>query len=215
MAAYLDGNFQFCGASIISDRWALTAAHCTGAQFPSNQRISVGSLRHDGAGNPGATYYWVEQAIDHPSFSGSNLDYDVALLYLSDPITFGPTVQPLPLAPTNAPTYAGVQTTCTGWGTTTEGGSVSPILREVTYPIISNAECSSYYNGVTARMVCAYEPGKDSCQGDSGGPFFVPSGSGYLDVGIVSWGQGCARVGAPGVYTRISSVRSWICQTSI
>jgi len=95
----------------------------------------------------------------------------------------------------------------------TEGGGTTVILREVTVPIISNTQCSTYYDGITARMLCAYVEGggKDSCQGDSGGPAVV---DGPLLVGIVSWGIGCARPNYPGVYTRVSSVYSWICSNS-
>jgi len=94
------------------------------------------------------------------------------------------------------------------------GGATSAILREVTYPVITNQRCATMYSGITSRMLCAYEPGKDSCSGDSGGPFFVTQGSEILQIGIVSWGIGCAGVGAPGVYTRVSTIVSWVCQVT-
>ena len=51
---------------------------------------------------------------------------------------------------------------------------------------------------------------KDSCQGDSGGPLVIRSDSGDMQVGVVSWGIGCAHDDFPGVYARLSSVYDWI-----
>jgi trypsin len=151
----------------------------------------------------------------HPQYNSGTIDYDVAILELRTPIVMGQFTQAVRLAPTSSGTFEGQMSTITGWGTTSEGGSISQVLREVQIPIITNADCRYYYgaSSITDRMVCAYTAAerKDSCQGDSGGPAVVYSGSTAQQVGIVSWGQGCARVNYPGVYTRVSSVYSWIC----
>jgi trypsin len=57
-------------------------------------------------------------------------------------------------------------------------------------------------------MICAGVTGggKDSCQGDSGGPLVV----GDRQVGIVSWGVGCAEADYPGVYSNIATLRSFV-----
>merc|ERR1712098_410095 len=105
---------------------------------------------------------------------------------------------------------AGTMCTVTGWGTTTEGGSLGRVLQKVDVPVVSDADCRDAYgvNDVYDSMICAGLPqgGKDSCQGDSGGPFMC----GNQPSGIVSWGYGCAEPGYPGVYTQTSYFIDWI-----
>lgn len=97
-------------------------------------------------------------------------------------------------------------------GATSEGGSGTTTLRKVDIPIVSRTTCRSQYgtSAITNNMICAAENqgGQDSCQGDSGGPL-VPTGSNTL-IGIVSFGNGCARAGYAGVYTRVSTQLSFI-----
>ena len=53
--------------------------------------------------------------------------------------------------------------------------------------------------------------GVDTCQGDSGGPMFRRDNANqWIQVGIVSWGIGCAQPNAPGVYTEVSTFASQI-----
>ena len=65
---------------------------------------------------------------------------------------------------------------------------------------------------VTENMMCAEENGRaeDACQGDSGGPLIMHTDSGDYQVGVVSWGIGCAHDDFPGVYARVSSQYNWI-----
>jgi len=99
-----------------------------------------------------------------------------------------------------------------GGGTLAAG---SDSLREVRLPLVSREKCSRRYSGETigAGQLCAgYEDGgRDSCQGDSGGPLVMYDRNKCpYQVGIVSWGEGCADAKAYGVYTRISYFYDWI-----
>ncbi|XP_047214188.1 transmembrane protease serine 9-like isoform X1 [Girardinichthys multiradiatus] len=85
---------------------------------------------------------------------------------------------------------------------------------EVEVPVVGNRRCKCSYgeNGITDNMLCAglLEGGKDSCQGDSGGPMVSKQGGRWIQAGIVSFGEGCAKPDFPGVYTRVSQYENWI-----
>merc|ERR1712168_352030 len=214
------GSRPFCGGSVIGDRWVLTAAHCTGS---SSIQVLLGE--HDtSSSNDNVVRKNVVRVIDHPSYDRSTLDYDFSLLQLDSAIDFASNehIRPVCLPSDDSNTYAGQQATVTGWGTTSSGGSTSSTLREVVVQVLSNTERTNKgytTSDITANMICAgvEAGGKDSCQGDSGGPL-VSSGSGdgvtagqnYEQIGVVSWGYGCAVARYPGVYARTSKVISWI-----
>ena len=65
---------------------------------------------------------------------------------------------------------------------------------------------------ITSNMFCAGEPagGKDSCQGDSGGFIGAAKDGGFVQLGVVSWGIGCARPELFGVYTRVGNYGDWV-----
>jgi secreted trypsin-like serine protease len=101
----------------------------------------------------------------------------------------------------------------TGWGATNEGGLVVSRLNELSIPYVARETCNdplSYNGQITESMICAGKAGRDSCQGDSGGPLIIKRNGSAQLVGIVSWGEGCARPGKFGVYTRVPKFVSWI-----
>jgi trypsin len=105
---------------------------------------------------------------------------------------------------------AGALAMASGWGATAEGGQLSATPQSVKVPIVSRASAQSAYgtSAITTNMIAAGYPegGKDACQGDSGGPLVI---NGVL-VGLTSWGNGCARPGYPGIYTRVGNYVTWI-----
>jgi hypothetical protein len=96
----------------------------------------------------------------------------------------------------------------TGFGDISDGGNEASSLQRLKLPILANSDCSGYGSGFRgATMLCAgfLSGGKDACSGDSGGPLTVRTDGGERRlVGLVSWGNGCARVGFPGIYTRVA-----------
>ena len=63
---------------------------------------------------------------------------------------------------------------------------------------------------ITSHMLCAAAPDRDSCHGDSGGPLITQEDDHFTQIGVVSWGMGCAEPDAPGVYARVTSQLEWI-----
>ncbi|XP_018572008.1 trypsin-3 isoform X2 [Anoplophora glabripennis] len=201
---------HICGGAIISSDWIITAAHCVvDSPVPSYLSVRAGSSTR----NSGGQVYTVVKVISHPSFLTSTLDYDVALLQLSSSISTT-NASAISLAASGTGPAANLTAVVTGWGATSEGGSAATTLQVVEVPVISRTDCETAYPlRLTDRMFCAGilgVGGKDACQGDSGGPVVIDG----LLYGLVSWGDGCARDDAPGVYTNLQVLRDWISTNS-
>lgn len=190
---------KWCGGTLVAPNKVVTAAHCTEGYSATDFGVIAG--RTDLRTNEG-TVAKVTKLWQHPDFKGVESGDDVSVLTLDKDLPY----KTLPLVDSgDTALYAeGTDVMTLGWGRITEGGADSPTLRKVTVPVTSDQTCSSAYDKyLSGKMVCAGLPegGKDSCQGDSGGPL---TAGGKL-VGIVSWGDGCARAKKPGIYTRVIS----------
>ncbi|NXX88077.1 TM11E protease, partial [Centropus bengalensis] len=209
----LDGTHR-CGASVISNTWLVTAAHCfRGGRDPRRWTASFGILLR-----PPKQKKFVRRIIVHEKYSDFILDheYDIAVVELASAIEFTSDVHSvcLPEAthvfPDNSSCFV------TGWGALENDGYSVNELRQAEVKIISTAICNRrqvYGGAITPGMLCAgYLEGRvDACQGDSGGPLVHANSRGiwYL-VGIVSWGDECGKRNKPGVYTRVTYYRDWI-----
>jgi secreted trypsin-like serine protease len=191
-------GFQFCGGTVVAATKVLTAAHCMADQRADNLRVVVG--REDKQSNEGRVVT-ASSVLVSPNYGGGPTGgSDFAVITLSRKVN----VPPLPLAKDATVYQPNMVGTILGWGRTAESGEVSRYLMKATVPVVADTACGKSYSDYrAAAMVCAGYPqgGVDTCQGDSGGPFVV---NGEL-VGITSFGEGCARPGEYGVYTRVAA----------
>uniref|UniRef100_H3C597 Zmp:0000001114 n=1 Tax=Tetraodon nigroviridis TaxID=99883 RepID=H3C597_TETNG len=210
-----------CGATLVSSRWLVSAAHC----FQDSDLIKYSDARAWRAymgmrvmtsGSGGATIRPIRRILLHPKYDQFTSDSDIALLELSSPVAFTDLVQPV-CVPSPSHTFkTGTSCHVTGWGVLMEDGELASRLQEASVKIISRNICNKLYDdAVTPRMLCAgnLQGGVDACQGDSGGPLVcLERGRRWFLAGIVSWGEGCARLNRPGVYTQVVKFTDWIHQ---
>jgi secreted trypsin-like serine protease len=211
-----------CGGSVVGNNWVITAGHCVYGNTNSPGNFAIKAGVHDQTCNNAncATQVNVANIYLHPQYNQNTLVYDVALIRLATPLTYGTTIQPVCLPNADAsviiePNYSWT----TGWGTTRVGGggAVATRLNQVRVPFVNHTRCNANYNNQVTQsvMVCAGASGIDACQGDSGGPLVVQTtNNNWYMYGITSWGQGCANVNYPGVYSRTTAFCSWIAATT-
>lgn len=222
----IQGQFgHFCGGSVISENAVLTAAQCVFNAEPSDLTVVVDE--HDLKDN---TDNAIEVSVSEIVMYNENFDlymsfeHDIAILFISNSLTFDSHEDKVFLPPHSEEPeqgeedgFTGEHAIVSGWGTLHYGDVLlSHILQWVNVPIVSNEECkddygnSSYSDLITHYTLCADGTKKDACEGDSGGPLTYKNSQGNREqIGIVSWGMGCAN-GYPGVYTRVSAYRNWI-----
>ena len=209
---------HFCGASLIDSDSVLTAAHCAQGTPKRLLRVTVGRTVLSGSG--GQTRR-VSRIDIHPRFTGrASNGYDAAVLTLNNPVGGIPAIR-LAGAPQDALEQPGRLATVAGWGNTIEqpprgdnGSNYPDRMRAARVPIVSDARARDVYGRsyLKALMVAAGNEGKDTCSGDSGGPMFARQGDYRYQIGITSFGFGCAARGYPGVYTEVNAraIRTFI-----
>ncbi|KAM8938828.1 plasma kallikrein-like [Pelodytes ibericus] len=203
-----------CGGSIINNQWIVTAAHCVDSfNLPAFWKVYGGIVKLSDV-NISTPSLEIEKIIIHPLYSGAENGSDIALLKLKTPIVYSDYLQAICLPPQQNTLVIPNKCWVTGWGYTEEKGDVKEVLQKAEVPPISTEECQSKYSRqkISNKVVCAgYKEGKiDACKGDSGGPLACQVDKTWYLLGITSWGEGCARAGKPGVYTKVIEFTDWI-----
>ncbi|KAF4525668.1 hypothetical protein B566_EDAN010657 [Ephemera danica] len=201
----------WCGAAIISSLYVITAAHCIAKVDVSQMKVLVG-LHDRCISERTTTGFSVVSSYIPDGFDAKLLRNDIALLRVSMPLTFGHLVKPICMPRPGVP-YWGKIGDVAGWGKTnySNNNPGSCILLRASLPVLSRAGCAeSRYSvkQITRSHFCAGYVDR----GDSGGPLMVARASDnrYELVGVVSGGQGCALLGFPGLYTRVTDFLPWI-----
>ncbi|XP_060550808.1 ovochymase-1 [Pantherophis guttatus] len=228
------GRSHFCGGSLIGDDVVVTAAHCVvdfDLKVVKNLIVTVGEFDL-GSGDEEEQSVPVSEIVVHPDFNRFGyMDSDIALLYLKHQVQYGYEVQPICLPHKEDVFEAGTLCVVSGWGKTSEAGSLSNVLQEVELPIIDSITCSELLKTLNLppgqrSMLCAGFPdgGRDACKGDSGGPLACRKASGiWTLVGITSWGIGCGKGwltdkkingsrGSPGIFSKVNELLDFIIQ---
>ncbi|XP_068199736.1 transmembrane protease serine 7 isoform X1 [Antennarius striatus] len=215
VSLHFSGNL-YCGASVLSSDWLISAAHCFNKERlsdPRYWRAHLGMLTQGGAKHVAD----IQRIVVHEYFNAHTFDYDVALLQLKKPWppSLHPVVQPVCLPPPSHAVTDKHSCWVTGWGYRSEEDKVLPsVLQKAEVSLLSQTECKKRYGPVSPRMLCAGVPSgeQDACRGDSGGPLScqAPGDGRWFLIGIVSWGVGCGRPNLPGVYSRVNKFTSWI-----
>nr|CAH0106510.1 unnamed protein product [Daphnia galeata] len=213
VALFIDDQY-FCGGSLISNEWVLTAAHCADAAVFFDIYLGSHNVRLTAAEEPTRVEIRSTEYTVHPDWASIRARNDVALIKLPAPIEFTPEIQPVCLAPSTESDHTGDILHISGWGRRSDNAlGISPVLHEVDVPCISNAECAATFgNTIQPGNICVDTTGgHGSCDGDSGGPLTFVNGGVHNQVGIVSFGSsaGC-EVGYPDAFARVSYYADWI-----
>ncbi|MCC6315581.1 MAG: serine protease [Thermomicrobiales bacterium] len=215
---------QFCGGSIIAERYVLTAAHCVGVAPRQRLQVLAGRVNLRGEGGQVRR---VAAIYRNPNYIDARVGYDVAVLELDRPFAFNEAVGAASLVtegdeslqqPGSFPAVA-------GWGSLVRQipgkkarrPHYPSAMRWTTVPVTTRDRCQSA-NWLTPRdaavVFCAGSGAHDSCQGDSGGPLFAHHDGEWVQIGIVDAGLGCAAPKFPGMYARLSApvINQWVRQ---
>ncbi|XP_054918271.1 trypsin 3A1-like isoform X1 [Dermacentor andersoni] len=208
-------NVLTCSGSIVSPSFVVSAAHCL--TEPNDKTAASGVVvYYNSTERKKGPEIQAKRFARHPKFVLSVYANDIAVLQLEKPLNFDKFVSPicLPKKPLN---ITGRPLLIAGWGLTKEDGQDSDTLRYILKKEMPYKQCKPFLHTEAQLklnetiVICTTAGSKDACTGDSGGPVTTWNKRGkFFQVGIVSFGYGCARPNEASGYTRVATFVPWI-----
>jgi hypothetical protein len=209
-----------CGATLINDRWLITAAHCfKDSEKPCLYNVRLGATNWLIDSDDNHVDRQIKAIYRHPDYDDESSLNDIALLKLSEPVSLDRSsyINAICLPNGGRSVKPGTLCMAAGWGLLSEKHekAMQSEARQVGLPVLAfdDGKCGKYDDKMIRKgMLCAgyLNGGRDTCQGDSGGPLVYKLDGRWYHLGVTSFGVGCARAGKPGVYTDVGQFLHWI-----
>merc|ERR1711935_396638 len=203
-----------CGASLVSEKWLATAAHCIGNYGVSNYKVVMGAHDKDSKKQGSPKEYAIKKFYVHSKWTGQlRVPSDIAMIELTSSVSLNSNVALINL-PAKSDNFEGEKCVISGWGSLYGVGTQLPnVLKKLDVDVQRASQCMT--NGARAGFhICVRKSDSSACTGDSGGPLACKKNGKWYLAGAASFVYGSCFINHPTVYSGVVYHRDWIKQQS-